>query len=229
MHNKKYYIIISSLIVLAVGGASLILILFSQHVEFIQRFVVSHPLAAPFIIIFFKMSAIVFPPLTGSIIGLSGISLFGWWQALIYDSIGTISGAVIAFLVARKYRGKLVARFTPLQKVEQLEKRLPENLEFWAFVAIRLPTEPVFDFLCYAAGLTRISFWRYFFATILGSFPVKFLIFYFGGITFNKGIYLIIAFLVMLGVMSIWFKKSKHYELFLKTENSLLISTTKKN
>ena len=215
---KKYHIIISSFIVLLVGGIFLILTLFSHQLKFIQHFVVSYPLIAPLIIILLKMAAIIFPPLTGSIIGLSGISLFGWWQALIYDSIGTMGGAVVAFLIARKFRGRLVAWFIPLKKMEQLEKRLPENLSFWAFVLMRLPTEPVFDFLSYAAGLTRMSFWRYFFATILGSFPIKFLIFYFGGITFSKGVYLITILLVLLGIISVWFKKSKYYEYFLKAE-----------
>ena len=215
---KNYRAIILLCIVGVVGGIFIVLILFSQHIGFIKEFIATHPFVAPILIIFFKMSAIVFPPLTGSIIGLSGISLFGWWQALIYDSIGTMSGAVIAFLVARKFRGRLVDRFTPLQKIDQFEKRLPENLEFWGLVVIRLPTEPIFDFLCYVAGLTRICFWRYFFATILGSFPAKFLIFYFGGLTFNKGIYLIIAFLVFLGGISIWLKRSRYYEHIVKTE-----------
>ena len=215
---KTRLITISSLIVLIVAGVSLILILFSRNIEFVQNFIVSHPVIAPFIIILLKMSAIVFPPLTGSIIGLSGISLFGWWQALIYDSIGTLSGAIIAFFIARKLRGPLMDRFAPLQRLDQFEERLPEKLEFWAFVIIRLPTEPIFDFLCYAAGLTRISFWKYLFATMLGSFPVKFLLFYFGGITVSKGIYLIILFLALLGIISVWLKKSEHYKYLLKTD-----------
>ena len=217
---KIYHIIIWSLVVLISAGIFAIPILFSEHLGFINRFIVAYPLIAPLIIIFFKMSAIIFPPLTGSIIGLAGIPLFGWWQALIYDAIGSMSGAVIAFLIARRFRERIVARFTLLQNIGQWEKKLPENLEFWGFFTIRLSTEFIFDILSYAAGLTRIRFWRYFLATLFGSLPIKFLIFYFGGISFSKGIYLIIAFLVLLGIISIWFKKSKYYEHILKPEKS---------
>lgn len=149
----------------------------------LDRWMRDYPRLAPLVFIAAKVVTIMIPPVPSAAIGIAGIHFFGWRLALLYDYIGNMGGAILAFFIARKFRPALTHRFGFVRRIHQwTDERLSNKLSFRTFLLIRIFTEGIFDFLSYAAGFTRITFASYFFATALGCIPMKFLMFYFGGI-----------------------------------------------
>lgn len=169
--------------------------------EFLAQIVVDYPLIAPILFMIIRSSSVIIPPIPGIVFDLPAIVIFGWVRGFIYAEMGIMLGAMLAFWVARRFREPLVKRLTSLKKVHEWETRASENKKFWTLVAIRLPTNPLFDYISYAAGLTKISPTKFFFSSLLGNIPSMFLVFYFGGASFQKGIYWTITFLVALFIL----------------------------
>lgn len=176
--------------------------------DLLAQFLPDYKIVAPLIFIIIRSSSVIFPPIPGIIFDLAGIATFGWVLGFIYAEIGIMLGATVAFWIARKFREPVVKRITSLKKVHQWENRVSENKKFWTFVAIRLPTNALFDYISYAAGFTKISFTKFFFSTLLGNIPSVFLVFYFGGLSFQRGIYYVITFLIALFIF--WFVFKNH-------------------
>lgn len=165
--------------------------------------------AAPFLFIIIRSLAIIIPPIPGIVFDLAGILIFGWFWGFIYAEIGTMLGAMAAFFIARRFREPVIKRICFLKKAVDWEKKFSENKKFWVLVAFRLPTNTAFDYISYAAGLTTIKPIVFFFSTLLGNIPSTFLVYYFGGLSFQKGIYYSIAFLATLLIFWLIFWKTK--------------------
>jgi uncharacterized membrane protein YdjX (TVP38/TMEM64 family) len=163
------------------------------------------------------MLAIILPPLPGGLIGLAGIPFFGWQYALLYDCIGTLIGSIVAFLIARKFGPKLLQHFGFAQQVDEWgEGRMSRDLGFKTFLLLRILTDYIFDIISYAAGLTRITFTNYLFATILGTLPLKFLIFYLGGMAARVSMYATIIFVLLIFIGAVFLQKSGIYQRLLR-------------
>jgi uncharacterized membrane protein YdjX (TVP38/TMEM64 family) len=175
--------------------------------EFILNLLSRYSIIAPILFIIIRAGAIVFPPIPGIIIDLVGISIFPWFLGFLYGEIGVVLGALIAFWIARYLRKPLLKRFVSLEKLELWEKKLSGEQEFWVLVGLRLFFNPLFDYVSYAAGLTRISTGKYLLTTILGTLPTMCVIYYFGGLSLSKGIYFGGGFLIILFIIFWIFKR----------------------
>jgi len=92
--------------------------------------------------------------LPGSLMTLIGGALFGPFWGVLYVLVGSVSGATLAFLVARYLAGAWVEK-----KATGIIKRVMDGVdaEGWRFVAFtRLVPAFPFNLLNYALGLTRI-------------------------------------------------------------------------
>lgn len=177
--------------------------------DFLQPLLSAHPVIAPFIFIAFRALAIIIPPIPGILIDVVGVALWKFFPGFIYAEIGIMLGAMTAFWTARKFRESLLERFIPIQSLHKLEKKLSENQKFWGLVVIRLPTNPFFDYISWIAGLTTITSTKFFFSTLIGSFPLTFVFYYIGRETLNFDFYLgLIAIIVFFIIWSV-FKKMK--------------------
>jgi len=72
---------------------------------------------------------------------------------------------------------------------------------------MRLPATAIFDILNYAIGLTKMSFAKFFFSTLIGSLPTMILFYFFGGWVFQQGIYYFVAFLAAIIILWLIFRK----------------------
>lgn len=171
--------------------------------EFLIQLFSDFPFVAPLLFIIIRATAIIIPPIPGILVDLPGIFVFGWLWGFIYAEIGIMLGATTAFLIGRKFREPLLKRFASLQKIHEWENKLSENQRFWTLVAIRLPTNLLFDYLSYAAGLTKISLFKFFFSTLIGNTPTVFLVFFFGGLIFRSRILYAIPLLATIVIL--WF------------------------
>lgn len=130
-----------------------------------------------------RSMSVIYPPAPGFPMDLAAIHLFGWAAGLALAECGIMLGATVAFVVARAASPELAERLGAKWKlVQYVEGRFPDAgtsamQQFSAWFWIRLFTNPLFDPLSYIAGLTSVSFWPYFFGTLLGNLPSTFVFF----------------------------------------------------
>lgn len=126
-------------------------------------------------------------------------NLWGVNLAAILSIIGWTIGALIAFLIARKYGVRIVKKIVPIEKINKFEKKIPEKNIFWTIVFLRIIL-PV-DILSYALGLfSRIKTSTYFLATIIGLTPFAFVWAYLGKVPFYYQLFAIIIIGLIFGI-----------------------------
>ncbi len=208
MHKKPHVIATVTFALSAIGIVALY-VLVPPHLPEIIAFTKANPLLAPLILILWRIVAIVIPPIPGGIVSLAVLPIFGWFWTFIYSFIGMVIGSTIAFFIARYYREPVVKHFVPLQQMHKWEGKLSSKTEFFGFLTMRFITSPVFDFMSYIAGLSKISFWKFFLATLITLIPDA-LVFYLGDTVYKSfyqenpyaGILALIIFGVVLYVLS---------------------------
>lgn len=151
---------------------------------------------APLIIIGSRFLGSVLAPLPGVPIAIASLAILPWWEAWAYNFLGAYLGALGAFLIARFFREPVVAQFVALEKLHEWQARVSATKQFWGFVGLRAAALVAFDFVSYAAGLSKLSFAAFAGATLLVDLPATFLFFYFGGKAFEYGLIIFALFLV---------------------------------
>lgn len=150
----------------------------------------AHPVVAALVFVGFRALAIIVAPIPGAALDIPAVSLFGWKQAFVLSEAGTMIGAICNFLVARRLQSTRVGRFITrrfhLEKVQQWERVLPPRDKFLAWIALRLPTNFAFDYISYAAGLTKCTFGMFFWTTLIGNIPVVLVFFFLAGVGFEQ-------------------------------------------
>ncbi len=159
--------------------------------ELLKELLIQYPLIAPLTFIIGRTIPVVIAPIPGILIDLIGLYYFVWWYGFILAEIGILLGSAIVFWISRKFREPLLKRFLSIQKLHAWEDSYSEKQKFWGLVFIRLTTSPMFDYISYAAGLTKISFWKYMLSTFIGTLPLMLGIYYFGGMFVDYGAYVL--------------------------------------
>lgn len=138
------------------------------HPEQIQTAVLSFGFLAPviFILIFAVRPFVLFP---ASILAIAGGLSFGPLIGPAVTYAGSLTGACLSFLLARKL-GRNISQKDWHGKAQVLQKRIDEN-GFFYIVALRIIPVINFDFVSYLSALSRIPFSKYAVATMIGIIP----------------------------------------------------------
>lgn len=187
-------------LLLPIIGIVLLILFLPQNIDALIAFSKAHTIVAPFIVIAWRFLAIVIPPIPGGIVSYAMIPVFGWFWSFIYASIGMQMGMCAAFFLARTFRKRFVHTFIPFQKIEMWENKFRGKQKFFAFLGLRLATAPIFDFVAYVAGLTKIKFSVFFWVNLLALFPDA-LFYYLGGELYKRSLYLGLLAFVGLGLV----------------------------
>jgi uncharacterized membrane protein YdjX (TVP38/TMEM64 family) len=137
--------------------------------DHLRRFIVACGLWGPVIYLLFWaiVPILLLPclPLT-----LAGGVLFGPFWGVVYATIGSATGASLAFLVARYLARDWVAAKLSGTRLGRLDDQVARN--GWKIVAFSriIPVAPYF-LLNYAFGLTQISLLPYVIATLIAMLP----------------------------------------------------------
>ena len=174
--RKRSYFLIFGLIVLILAGVYLVSKNSPQQVILLIK---THSYLGPTLLILWRIIGIIFPAIPAGVVSFAAVPIFGWLKTYLYTLTGIMIGTSISFFLTRKFREPLVKRFVPLKRIHEIEDKLTKRQEFLAIIGIRLFTVPVMDFSSYAAGLSKISFPKFFLATLIASIP-DIAIFYFG-------------------------------------------------
>lgn len=135
---------------------------------------------APFVFIFIQAIQVVIPILPGAIGCAAGVIAFGGFFGFLYNYIGITLGSILAFLIAKRYGIIVVKKLVNPKTFDKYESWLNEGTRFDKLFAgaILAPVAPD-DFLCYLAGLTKMSL-RKFVLIIIFCKPLSILIYSIG-------------------------------------------------
>lgn len=169
---------------------------------------------APVISIILRTAAIVIAPLPGTPIDLINLALFSKMAGFIYAEISIMLGSCINFYIARKFGEPMVSKFIDISKIHIWEERINKATGFWGMVLIRAGTVVICDYISYVSGLTRISFARFFFSSLIASVPLVGAFYYFGGMLFDTQMVLTLSLIIPLMFLYSLFKKGKIFKRF---------------
>ena len=132
----------------------------------------------PLAVIAFMTVAVVASPIPSAPIALASGAAYGHYAGTLYVALGSEIGALAAFLIARGLGRGPVERLLG-EKAEYGLLGSQYALTLTVFVSRLLPFVS-FDAMSYAAGLSRLHFWRFALATIAGILPASFVLAHFG-------------------------------------------------
>lgn len=106
---------------------------------------------------------------SGSVIAIAGGMAFGMYWGTVYTMIGAVVGATVAFYISR-----LLGRGAVEKIVKGKMLKIEDGIEkggFFLILILRLIPIIPFNVISYGAGLTRIKYIDYIFATMIGIIP----------------------------------------------------------
>ena len=158
-------------------------------------------MAGPLMVIGLMVLAIVFNPLPSAPIALAAGAVYGHTWGTLYIIAGAVTGAIIAFLIARFSAHDFINKH--LGKRISLGRWGSQNaLMLMVFVSRLLPFMS-FDLVSYGAGLTSITLWRFSIATLFGLIPASFLLAHFGGEMMQADLQTIGLFILLAGLITL--------------------------
>ena len=118
---------------------------------------------APLVFTFIQAVQVVIPIIPGSIGCVAAVLIFGDVMGFVYNYVGIIAGSVVAFLLSKKYGYPLVRAIASKRDWDKYIKFLdnPKKFDRIFIITSAVPFTPA-DFLCYLAGLSSMSFLKYF-------------------------------------------------------------------
>lgn len=174
----------------------------------------SHPHLGVVAFVLLRSLAVIYPPIPGWPIDLLGIRLFGALYGFGLAESGIMLGASTAFVIGRSAQRLSVRPRWSDAIAPRLFGALgapgePSPPTFSRWFELRLWTNPLFDPICYIAGLTATPFIPYFLGTLLGNVPTTALFFMAQREALASGVWAVgltaIAFLV-----AIWYIADHH-------------------
>ncbi len=173
-------------------------------IDALREFLLQYPVIAPVVFVLLRMVPVVVAPIPGLLLDVLGIAVFGWQLGFVLGVIGVNLGALAAFYIGRYFREPAVRRLASLRLVHEWEGTYSEKQKFWVLVLLRFTVTSYFDYVSYAAGLTKMRVSSYVLSTFIGTLPFMFLVYYLGGISFQKGLIFVSLFFFAVLVVGAW-------------------------
>ncbi|SHI46330.1 Uncharacterized membrane protein YdjX, TVP38/TMEM64 family, SNARE-associated domain [Palleronia salina] len=137
----------------------------------------------PVAVIGLMTAAVVASPIPSAPIALAAGAAYGHYAGAVYVAIGAEIGAITAFLIARFVGRRTVERILG-DKADYGLLGSQNALTLTVFASRLLPFVS-FDAMSYAAGLSRLHFWRFALATLAGILPASFVLAHFGSVAMD--------------------------------------------
>ena len=173
-----------ALALLLTGQGELLWKFFSDRQQ-IQQLVDGAGLLAPTVYILLLVVQAVVAPLPAPAVAMAGGYSFGTFEGFLLTWFGALLGGVFSFGLSRLFGRGFVASSA---RLERLDRYVQAHGAILVFV-LRLIPLISFDAISYAAGLSGMSFKRFFLATALGMAPGTFVFVYLGGASPGAGVW----------------------------------------
>jgi uncharacterized membrane protein YdjX (TVP38/TMEM64 family) len=116
---------------------------------------------APLIVLLLRLTSIVIPALPGTAYSILAGTLFGFVEGLVVIAIADFIACMTNFLIAKRYGRGIVQHLVGQRFMGKVDRLTRRYLEGNFFLLTGVLMTGLFDFVCYAVGLTRMS-WRSF-------------------------------------------------------------------
>jgi uncharacterized membrane protein YdjX (TVP38/TMEM64 family) len=163
-HVRRLMVVLS---VIGLAATAWLCVLGYRHGIFTSRDALTGLLAragawAPIVFIGLQIIQVVIPIIPGGLSTVAGVLVFGPVWGFVYNYIGIAIGSFINFGLARKYGKPFVQAMMSERAYTKYLGWLdrPSFFDKWFPVAILLPISPD-DYLCFVAGLTRMTLRRF--------------------------------------------------------------------
>ena len=163
-------------LLLALGLTALLLFFVAEHFlgerlnldpESLRTWLDDRGRAAPMIFMLMMIAAIVFSPIPSVPLDIAAGLAFGLFWGTIYTLVGAELGATIAFLLARRLGRPGLERWAGDSAVRAVD-RFADRVGWRGVAIMRLIPLFNFDWVSYAAGLSRMPIVSFMTATLLG-------------------------------------------------------------
>lgn len=164
--------------ILAVAGLFIGAAYFAKRYGYVlQEMAILKGFIGIFFYVMIAIVAVVVAPVSTFPLLPLAVSMWGSFFAALFSIIGWSTGAAIAFGLARRFGRPFIAKIVSLEKIQRIEKLIPERNIFVSIILLRMAL-PV-DVLSYALGLfSSVPFRLYVLATIIGVSPFAFIFSY---------------------------------------------------
>lgn len=166
--NGLAVLFVALLVLLCVRGWQLGLF---KSLDTLQRYIESTGVWAPLAFLVLQVLQILMAFIPGGMLLTGGVVIFGPWEGLLYNFIGTLLGSSLNFWLARRWGQTIAHHLLSPATCDKYLGWLNQGKKFdrlfaWA---ILLPFFPD-DALCLIAGLSAMS-WQRFFTLLLLKLP----------------------------------------------------------
>ncbi len=142
-----------------------------RSLDTLQAYIEGTGVWAPLAFLLLQVLQIVMAFIPGGMLLAGGVVIFGPWEGLLYNFVGTVLGSCLNFLLARRWGRRIAGHLLSPATQEKYLGWLNEGKRFRRLfaLAILLPFFPD-DALCLIAGLSDMS-WRAFLLILLLKLP----------------------------------------------------------
>lgn len=182
MKKRKTNIILATLFLMALGALYFFVpsfavqvktavgILARADIKAMRIYLHSYGLWAPIISMALMVLQALAAPLPAFVITFANAWVFGWVWGAVYSWTGAMIGASICFWIAKVYGRPVVEKMVGKKSLAMSDDFFTRYGRYSVIIARLIPVVP-FDIISYAAGLTTIGFWEFFWATGIGQLP----------------------------------------------------------
>lgn len=146
----------------------------------LNQFVAKAGIFAPLILVILKITTLVVAPLGGSPLYVVAGALFGGVKGFVLAFIGDVIGSAICFWLSRRFGQKVLDTFVGSQYKEKVVQTVSIIHDTKSVIKARLAFVSIPELLSYAAGLSKVGFWKFMFINALFYLPVDMAVVFLG-------------------------------------------------
>lgn len=186
----------------------------SPYFFIVDTWVKANILTYSLFLVFIKILGIIFPPISGGIFTLASIPFLGWTMAYIIDLIGSISGGIFAYFLAKKYGHKLLFKILGSDLTSKIERiKIQKNREIEAVFIYRVALgSTILEAVYYGAGFLKVGFKNFLIGSVLSHIAVGVPSFYLASNIFNGQNIVLTIILTIIGILFVLFTKARYFE-----------------
>lgn len=157
-----------------------IFILQNVDVDLAREYILGFGIWAPIVSFLLMILQSIAAPLPAFIITFANAGLFGWVKGALLSWSSAMVGAALCFYISRFFGRAVTEKLTSKYALESIDEFFDCYGEYAVLISRLLPFIS-FDIVSYGAGLTSMSFWKFFIATGIGQLPATIVYSYIGG------------------------------------------------
>ncbi len=142
-----------------------------EKIDQLRLLFASFGVAAPAVYVLVVILEVVVAPIPGTLLYAPGGAIFGGFWGGLLTLAGNVLGAVIACVLARRFRLWLSPRFLEQSAMVALQSRIARHGLLLVFL-LRVNPFTSSDLISYAAGLTPMPLWKLACGTAVGMAPL---------------------------------------------------------